>query len=246
MTTGAVELVIIGIASFLTAVLSAVAGLGGGLILLVVLAQFFTPLVAIPLQSAIQFAANGSRAILVRGDISWPAVGWSTLLVLPGSLLGVRLATALPTDVLRVLLALFVLLVGWRPSLLRWRGGRPLPARAMAPVGGVAGFINATVGASGPFTAPFFKAVTAGHVAYVATSAASQVIAHTAKLTAYLFADFSLLDHLDVIAVGVVAVTLGSRVGTNLLGRAEPAQLETVFRVVLTALALRLIVGAVW
>ena len=52
-------------------------------------------------------------------------------------------------------------------------------------------------------------------------------------------------DHLDVIVVGAVAVTIGSRIGTALLGRASPEQLETVFRVVLTALALRLIAGAV-
>ncbi len=240
-----VELAVIGVAALLTSVLSAVAGLGGGIILLLVLAQFFVPAVAIPLQSGVQFVANGSRALMIRGDISWPAVGWSTVLVFPGALLGVRVATALPEDVMRVVLGVFVLIVAWRPSLLRWHDGRPLPSQAMLPVGGAAGFVNATAGASGPFTAPFFRAVTATHTAFVATSAASQVIAHTSKLGAYSLADFRLTDHLDVVVVGAVAVTVGSRIGTRLLGRASPEQLELVFRVVLTVLALRLIVGAV-
>ncbi|MEO1064157.1 MAG: sulfite exporter TauE/SafE family protein [Actinomycetota bacterium] len=240
-----VELVVIAVAAVSTSVLSAVAGLGGGIILLVVLAQFFAPATAIPLQSAVQFVANGSRAAMIRDEISWPAVGWSTVLVFPGALLGVRVATALPEDVMRVLLGAFVLVVGWRPSLLRWSGGRPLPDRAMLPVGGAAGFINATAGASGPFTAPFFKAVTATHTAFVATAAASQVIAHTSKLGAYSLADFRLGDHVAVIVVGAIGVTIGSRIGTRLLGRASPEQLEGLFKVVLTALALRLIVGAV-
>ncbi|MEM8902416.1 MAG: TSUP family transporter [Actinomycetota bacterium] len=239
------ELVVIGVAALVTSVLSAVAGLGGGIILLLVLAQFFAPAVAIPLQSGVQFVANGSRALMIRSDISWPAVGWSTVLVFPGALLGVRVATALPEDGLRVLLGVFVLVVGWRPSLLRWRGRRALSTRAMLPVGGVAGFINATAGASGPFTAPFFRAVTATHTAFVATAAASQVIAHTSKIGAYSLADFRLADHLDVIVVGAVAVTVGSRIGVRLLGRASPEQLELVFRIVLTALAVRLIVGAI-
>lgn len=242
--TQAAELGVIGIAAFVTSVLSAVAGLGGGIILLLVLAQFFAPVTAIPLQSAVQFVANGSRALMIRAEISWPAVGWSAVLVFPGALLGVQVATALDEDAMRVTVGLFVLVVGWRPSLLRWKGRRALPSRAMLPVGGAAGFVNATAGASGPFAAPFFKAVTVTHTAFVATAAASQVIAHTAKLSAYSLADFTISDHLGVIAVGAVAVTIGSRVGTRLLGRASPDQLEAVFRVVLTVLALRLIVGA--
>ena len=243
--TSAVELGVIGIAAVHTSVLSAVAGLGGGIILLLVLAQFVAPVTAIPLQSAVQFVANGSRALMIRHEIAWPAVGWSTVLVFPGALLGVQVATSLPEDVMRVVLGTFVLVLGWRPSLLRWSGGRPLPDRAMLPVGGAAGFINATAGASGPFTAPFFKAVTATHTAFVATAAASQVIAHTSKLGAYSLAEFRLGDHLPVIVVGAMGVTVGSRIGTQLLGRASPEQLDGVFKVVLTALALRLIVGAV-
>ena len=238
------EVVVVGIASLLTSVLSAVAGLGGGIILLVVIAQFVAPTVAIPIQGAIQFVSNGSRAVLVRQDISWPAVGWSSVLVLPGSLLGVWLASSIPEAATRLVLGLFVLVVVLRPSLLRWTGARRLSDRSMLGVGALSGFLNSTVGASGPVTSPFFRAVTPTHVAFVATAAASQVVAHTAKLISFTLDGFSLGDHLGVIAVGCAGVVVGSRIGTLLLGRIPARGLDAVFTVVLSALAIRLVVTA--
>ena len=58
------ELVIIAFAAAATAVLSALAGLGGGIILLAVLAQFFAPVVAIPIQSSTE-SLNAAVAVSV-------------------------------------------------------------------------------------------------------------------------------------------------------------------------------------
>lgn len=236
------DILLIGLAALATSVLSAIAGLGGGIILLAVIAQFFAPTVAIPIQGAMQFVANGSRALLIRREISWPAVGWSSLLVFPASLLGVAVATSIPEAATQFTLGIFVLVVGWKPSLLKWRGGRQLPDRAMIGVGAASGFLNSTVGASGPVTSPFFKAVTTTHIAFVATAAASQVVAHTSKIMAFSLDGFSLLDHLDVIAVGCIGVSIGSWIGTRLLGKIDEERLALVFKIVLTALAVRLII----
>ena len=99
------EVVVVGIAAFLTSILSAVAGLGGGVILLLVIAQFVAPTVAIPIQGSIQLVSNGSRAALLRHQISWPVVGWVSILLFPASLIGVAVATSLPDDVVRLVLA---------------------------------------------------------------------------------------------------------------------------------------------
>jgi len=238
------ELVIIAIAAAATAVLSALAGLGGGIILLAVLAQFFAPVVAIPIHGGIQLVANGSRAYLLRGEIAWKAVLWSSVLLFPASLLGVLVATSVPEDATRAALGVFALVITWRPSLLRWRGTEQMPERALIGVGAASGFINTTVGASGPVTSPFFRAVTASHAAFVATAAASQVIAHISKVGAFLIDGFPIEDHLLTIGVGAAAVTVGSWIGTRLLGRVEERYLGWIFRAVLTALAVRLIVTA--
>ena len=110
---------LVGIAALLTSILSAVAGLGGGVILLLVIAQFVAPTIAIPIQGAIQLVSNGSRAAMLRSAIAWPAVGWASVLLLPATFLGVAVATSLPDDALRAVLAVFVLTLAWRPELLR-------------------------------------------------------------------------------------------------------------------------------
>lgn len=239
-------LIVVGVAAVLTSILSAIAGLGGGVILLMVIAQFVAPTVAIPIQGAIQLASNSSRAWFLRHDVAWGPVGWSSILLLPASLLGVAIATSLPDDAIRVVLALFVLVLAWRPSVLRWRGGRDLPPPALIAVGGASGLINTTVGASGPVTSPFYKAVTATHASFVATAAVTQVFAHLSKLIAFAADGWSFREHLGVIAVGVLGVVVGSRIGTRLMGRFSEERLSQLFKVVLTALALRLLISAVF
>lgn len=235
--------VVVGVAALFTSILSAIAGLGGGVVLLMVIAQFVAPTVAIPIQGAIQLASNSSRAWFLRSDVAWGPVGWSSILLLPASLLGVAIATSLPEDAIRVVLAVFVLVLAWRPQRLRWRGGQELRAPALVVVGGASGLINTTVGASGPVTSPFFKAATATHVAFVATAAVTQVLAHVSKLIAFTADGWSARDHLSVIAIGVVGVVIGSRIGTRLMGRFSEERLNQLFMIVLTVLAVRLLLA---
>ncbi|MGI9605454.1 MAG: sulfite exporter TauE/SafE family protein [Acidimicrobiales bacterium] len=239
------DVVVIAVAAVLTSVLSAVAGLGGGVILLAVLAQFFVPIVAIPIQGGIQLASNGSRALLLRREINLRAAGAASLLILPASLAGVALATSVPEEATRFALGTFLLVVVWRPSMLRWTPAGGISDRTLVGVGAVSGFLNTTVGASGPFTSPFFKAVTSTHTAFVATAAASQVVAHTSKLTAFGLDGFDFREHATVIGVGAVSVIAGSWIGTKLLGRVSDRHLRYLFRTVLTILAIRLIVRSI-
>ena len=244
-----IEVVVVGVAALLTSILSAVAGLGGGVILLLVIAQFVAPTVAIPIQGAIQLVSNGSRAALLRSSISWPVVGWASVLLFPASFLGVAVATSLPEDVVRLVLAIFVLVLAWRPQWLKLAGSRqrqPNEARRMLlGVGAGSGFLNATVGASGPVTSPFLKAVTVSHKAFVASAATTQVLAHVSKLVAFSVDGWSITDHLPMIGIGIAGVVVGSWIGTRLLDRTSEAALDVIFKVVLTALALRIIVTAV-
>jgi len=241
------EIVVVGVAALLTSILSAVAGLGGGVILLLVIAQFVAPTIAIPIQGAIQLVSNGSRAALLRSQISWPVVGWASILLFPASLLGVAVATSLPEDVLRLALAAFVLVLAWRPDLLKSdaRSRTPDDAKFMlVGVGAASGLLNSTVGASGPVTSPFLKAVTASHKAFVASAAMTQVLAHISKLVAFSAQGWSISDYWDTIAVGVAGVIVGSWIGTRLLDRVSEANLDLLFKVVLTALAARVIFTA--
>ena len=77
-----VEFVVLGVAALATAALTAVAGAGGGIILLIVILQFVDPLIAVPVHGAIQLFGNGTRAITLRRDVDWslmlPYLVWVT------------------------------------------------------------------------------------------------------------------------------------------------------------------------
>ena len=60
--------------AFATAILSAVIGFAGGIVLLGVMLLFFEPLVAIPLHAVVQLMSNGSRAYIQREHIDWSIV----------------------------------------------------------------------------------------------------------------------------------------------------------------------------
>lgn len=239
------EIWVIAGAAVATSILSAIAGLGGGVILLAVLAQVFPTPVAIPIHGAIQLVANGSRAVALRRDIAWGVVLRAAAPLLPASILGAALVTAVPQDATRLVLGLFLLVLVWRPNWLRFEPSGGLSTRGLLGVGAASGFLNTTVGASGPFTSPFFRAVTAGHVAFVATAAASQIAAHTSKLIAYGLTGFAPGDHVGVIVAGVAGAVVGTTIGTRLLGRVDDARLGQVFRLVLTLLAVRLVLLSV-
>ncbi len=239
------DIVVVTVTAFATSVLSTLAGLGGGTILLAVLAQFFAPATAIPVQGAIQIVSNGSRSLLLRRTIEWPAVLWSLVLLFPASLAGAALAGSVDADIGRMVIAAFAIVVAWRPQLPAWRGGR-LPVQAMVGVGALSGLLTTAIGVSGPVTSPFFRAVTKTHVAFVSSAAAAQTFSQGSKVVAYLANGWSFDGVIAVIVCGISAVIAGSWAGSRLLGRIAEHRLAAIFKLVLTTLAIRLIATAVF
>jgi len=67
---------IIIVAAFVTALVSGVFGMAGGLLLLGVLAAYLPAAQAMALHGMIQAASNGSRAALLARHIVWPIMGF--------------------------------------------------------------------------------------------------------------------------------------------------------------------------
>ena len=68
MTT---ELIALGVFSTITSLLTAVAGLGGGMLLLALMAQIFAPAILIPLHGIAQFFSNANRGVIHRDKLEW-------------------------------------------------------------------------------------------------------------------------------------------------------------------------------
>ena len=224
----------------LTAAVTATFGLGGGVLLLVVLLSVMSPAMAIPVHAVLQTGANASRAWLMRRDVRVPVLLW----FVPGSLIGVALASLVVVDVptrwLSLALALFILWSVWAPRPKR----RPVPPRRFLAVGVFGSFLTMFVGATGPVLAAFLSPERHGRLATVATHGACMTVQHLMKIIAFALLGFSLADWAPLVVAMLAGGTLGSLVGRHLLRRLPEALFRHGFRWLMTALALRMLYRA--
>ena len=171
------------VAAFGLALLSAVAGFGGGVLLLPVFTLLFGLRVAVPMLTLTQLSSNGFRAWLNRRELRWPLIGWFALGAVPFAVAGGLLLAHAPLGVLKRVLGAFLI------GVVVWRRVRPHPRkpsdRSFAAVGAASGLGSALLGSVGPLTAPFFLAYGLARAAYIGTEAASALTMHLSKLAAY-------------------------------------------------------------
>lgn len=122
-----------------------------------------------------------------RGSISWEVVGWLTVGILPGALLGAGSNAALSSDSLILLLALLILASGLNSLFSRAQGERALSKLGrglLILLGFLTGFGSALTGTGGPvllvpmlmfMRVPALAAIAASQVVQVPIAAAAAV-----------------------------------------------------------------------
>jgi len=242
---GPSELAAIGATVFVTAVLSGVLGMAGGIALLGVLLVYLPPLVAIPLHGVIQLVSNGSRLIVQREHARLDWIAWYSLPLIPAGLLGLRVARALPETLVEAGIGAVVLVATWLPGR---RGAAAVTARRprtrFFALGGVTGFLNMVLGAIGPMIDPFFLGLGLSRQALVGTKAACQAVGHAVKVGLFGFAGFAFAEHAPLLALGSLCAVAGTWLGSRLLDRLSEESFLWLYRSVLTGLALHLVCKA--
>lgn len=203
------------IAIFLTALLSAIFGMAGGLILMGVLVFFLPVSSAMVVHGIMQGISNGWRAILLRSYIHWTILG----LYLAGSLIAalglIAISLTLPKAWLFIVLGLIPIIVWIPKSIFRIDPCQPVSGVAMGLI--VTG-LNVIAGVSGPLVDSMMQNVPGDRRTIVATKAASQVAAHGVKIVYYLPAvlgsGLGLVPWFFVLAIplSIAGTTLGSKV----------------------------------
>ena len=207
--------------AFLTATLSGIFGMAGGLVLMGALAFVLPVSAAFVTHGLLQLVANGWRAVLHRKHISWPILLNYTIAaaVAAGC---VALVAFTPSQPLLFLLLGFVPMLVWLPkNLVQLDASRP--AHAL-----ISGFLvtglNLTAGVAGPLLDIFFVRTELTRHQIVATKAATQVFSHLAKIIVYgapLLAagTTGTLPSLWVFALAIPASMLGTAAGGWVLDR---------------------------
>lgn len=229
------------VASFFTAALTAAVGLGGGVLLLALMAFTVPAPAIIPLHGVVQLASNSGRAIVQGRHADRAVVLWFALGSLVGVWVGGQVAFALPAPALQLILAGFILFTVW---------SRPPSVRRTSPwvlaLGGLAAsFLTMFVGATGPFVMTVLVPGAENRLRLVANHAVSMTLQHGLKVLMFGALGFAFGPWIPWLAAMVGFGFLGTLVGTRVLERTSESRFRRVFQIVMTALAVALIARAV-
>ncbi|MBW1844852.1 MAG: sulfite exporter TauE/SafE family protein [Deltaproteobacteria bacterium] len=244
------DLAILCSVGLLTSMLSAVAGMAGGITLLSVMLLFFEPLVAIPIHGVVQLVSNSSRTYVQRKHVDWTILWRYSVMLVPMGFVGIEVAQALPPNVTRALIGVFVLIATWRRGwiLIGTHPERADIHRRFFFLGAVVGLINMTIGAAGPLIAPFFLKIGLSRQAMIGTKAACQAVGHLVKIAIFGVAGFVFAEYAIPLALLSVSVIAGTWIGSQVLESVNERWFTRLYKGVLTLVALRLVVweGLAW
>lgn len=220
--------------SFLGSFITAAFGIGGGVIVLAVLASLLPPAALIPVHGVVQLGSNTGRAVILRryisGEVFWVFLGGAVI----GVAIGGVIAVDLPPAAIQVGVGAFVLWsVFFKPPKIL--------AHTAWLAGGVSSVLTMFFGATGPFVAGYIKTQGFDRMTHVATHAACMTAQHGLKVVAFGLLGFAFGPYVLLI-VGMIGFGfLGTVAGRRVLMRMNEKAFKTALSIMLIALALRLI-----
>lgn len=247
-------------------VLAGLLGVGGGLVIVPVLAWAFLGLGMAPgvvmhlavgtsLATIVFTSISSVRAHHRRGAVRWPQVRALTPGIILGAWIGAYVADLLPTAALRTVFGLFELTVAAQMAFaLLPEAHRALPARlGMTTAGGVIGGVSAIVGiGGGTLTVPFLLWCGVAMRQAVATSAACGLPIALAGAAAFVVTGWGnaalpdlALGYLYLPAlIGVAATSvLFAPLGAYLAHTLPTTTLKRFFALFLAVLGMKMLLG---
>ncbi|MES1943161.1 hypothetical protein PC39_03522 [Salinisphaera sp. PC39] len=230
--------VILTLVALAAATLSGMTGLGGGTVLIAALyAAGLAPAVAVPLHAGVQLVSNGTRTLAYLTHVDWRGLALFLVGAAPAPFLVAPLVVRADADLLRLVMAGFVVLATMPGLIHRARLGG---AAGLVAAGAISGGAGMVVGATGLLIAPFFLREDWSKETVIASMAVCQTLVHLLKIAAFAWQGFGLLGELDLLVPMSVAVIAGTLLGRRMVGLFDERLFRIVFRIVLLSLAARL------
>ena len=237
-------------AAFITSSISAVLGMGGGIILLGIMAIMIPEgYMVIALHGIIQLASNTTRTYafkkhlesrIIKEFLCGALVGLSIsafIIILLIQIFDVSSANEIKVDILKPIIGLFII---W--YLFLNKTNHNFFFKTFIPVGTISGFCSIFIGATGPLIAPFFLSDNLTKEKIIANKAACQTITHLGKIPLFLvFFNFNYINEYKILIPLVIAVFIGTNFGKQILYFIPENIFRKAFKFVLTIIAIRLI-----
>ncbi len=226
--------------SFFTALMTSLAGAGGGTVLLAAMLQFMNPAEAIPVHGVIQFTSNLTRTWLLKKFVNWSIVLKFTVLLPVGVYIGLQIFKNIDANNIKNLIGIFILLALIFQNL-KFINKFFLPDYAYYFVGLVTGILNILVGVIAPLLAVILKQSISEKKSIVGTLGYFGLIGNLLKIIGFTLIGFSFYEYIDTFLMIIPATLVGSRVGQLLLNKISNKIFTIIFQIILIALAIRLL-----
>ncbi|MEM8788452.1 MAG: sulfite exporter TauE/SafE family protein [Pseudomonadota bacterium] len=222
------------VASFAGSFITVALGIGGGVLMLAVMASLLPPAALIPVHGVVQLGSNLLRAGLLLRHVHWPPFAAFALGTALGVAGGGAIAVNLAPGLVQMGVGVFVIWsVLTRPP--RWLTRLPVVT------GLISSFLSMFFGATGVFVANFSKALNLPRHAHVATHAVMMTLQHALKVAAFGALGFAYGPWLMLIAAMIGAGFAGTLAGRWALNRISDRGFKQALDVVLVLISLRLI-----
>lgn len=230
--------ILLALANLVTSALTAITGVGGGMIL-IGLMPFFVPAVAIvPVHGVTQLVSNATRAWFGRDALDFTYF-WQFL---AGSISGLLifgvLVRFIHLELIPLFIGIYILLITWsdtfNQAIRRFE--------SFFLVGFVQTGLGVFVGTPGPLNIAVLNKHYDDNNVVVTTGALMMTVVHTAKLVVYLTMGFVFADYWQLLVMMVIMATIGSWLGTRLRHKIRLDWLKKILPYLLTLIALKLII----
>jgi len=245
------QLFILIFSALITSAISAVLGMGGGIILLGIMAIIIPQgYMVIALHGVIQLFSNTTRTYIFRKHIKKNIVNKFLIGSFVGAFLSgviifllvqfyeVKSASDINVDFLKPIIGVFILWYLFLKGPKKEKNNQ-----SFIKVGGISGLSSVFVGATGPLIAPFFLNSKLTKENIIVNKAACQMITHLTKIPLFIyFFNVNYVDEYFILIPLILSVYLGTNLGKKILSFIPERIFTILFKVCLTMIALKLIV----
>lgn len=220
-----------------TSTLTAITGVGGGMLLIAVIPGFLPAAAIVPVHGAVQLFSNSSRAFFgwrfARLELVLGFVGGACL----GGMLAAGITRHINLDYSPLFIAAYILYNLWGPPPKLY-----IPAAGeFVVIGAAQTGLSMIVGATGPLGQAALLRRGLQRDAQVVTAAVMMAFTHLIKVILFAMLGFSFVTYWKIIAGMSLGVFAGAWLGTHIHYRIPEALFKKFLRGLLTLLALRMI-----